>query len=293
VPTSTTNFTLNKPLVNNATDQDLWGGYLNDNFDTIDSTLKTARDFLTRSISGADTATSADRNKFILVNASGGVIAPVLPSSATVGAGFQIAYKKTDSSGNAVTVTRAGAETIDGSTTYVLSGQNDSVCFVADGTNWYVKAYKTTPQAVASASDSVQGIVELATTAETQAGASSALAVTPAGMAAALGFKTYYESAEQSLTANTAVTLTHGLGSIPKLMQVEFVCKTTDIGYAVNDRVTFATYNLGSNSGISSFFNATQAGLIVGTNMTIIRKDTGVQATITYANWRAVVRAWA
>lgn len=37
MPTSTTNLSLNKPLVNNATDADLWGGYLNTNFDTLDS----------------------------------------------------------------------------------------------------------------------------------------------------------------------------------------------------------------------------------------------------------------
>lgn len=37
MPTSTTNLSLNKPLVNNPTDADLWGGYLNTNFDTLDS----------------------------------------------------------------------------------------------------------------------------------------------------------------------------------------------------------------------------------------------------------------
>lgn len=37
MPTSTTNLLLNKPLVNNATDQDLWGGQWNTNADVIDS----------------------------------------------------------------------------------------------------------------------------------------------------------------------------------------------------------------------------------------------------------------
>lgn len=39
MPTLTTNYSLNKPLVNNATDQDLWGGYLNTNMDTLDTTI--------------------------------------------------------------------------------------------------------------------------------------------------------------------------------------------------------------------------------------------------------------
>lgn len=294
MPTSTTNFSLNKPLVNNATDQDLWGGYWNDNADTIDAALKTARDFLTRTISGADTATSADRNKFILANASGGALAPVLPSAATVGAGFEIAYKKTDSSGNAVTVTRSGSETIDGATTYVLSGQNDSVCLVSDGTNFHVKAYKTTPQAVASASDTVQGIVELATTTETQTGTDTARAVTPAGMAAALGFKKYFESSELTLTAGAGVATSHSLGSIPKLVQAELVCKTDNAGYTAGDRIPITGSGSDSSRGLAIYFNATQVLQFTGSgSIVVINCSTGATAAITLASWRLVIRAWA
>lgn len=35
--TSTTNLSLTKPAVNDPTDEDLWGGQLNDNMDTLDS----------------------------------------------------------------------------------------------------------------------------------------------------------------------------------------------------------------------------------------------------------------
>jgi microcystin-dependent protein len=44
MPTLTTNYSLNKPLINNATDEDLWGGQLNDNMDTIDEELKAVSD---------------------------------------------------------------------------------------------------------------------------------------------------------------------------------------------------------------------------------------------------------
>lgn len=37
MPDSTTNYSFNKPLVNNPTDADLWGGYLNANWDDADS----------------------------------------------------------------------------------------------------------------------------------------------------------------------------------------------------------------------------------------------------------------
>lgn len=39
MPTLTTNYEFKKPLVNDAQDQDLWGGYLNENWDDIDSKL--------------------------------------------------------------------------------------------------------------------------------------------------------------------------------------------------------------------------------------------------------------
>lgn len=39
MPSLTTNYSFNKPIVNSATDQDLWGGYLNDNADSLDTII--------------------------------------------------------------------------------------------------------------------------------------------------------------------------------------------------------------------------------------------------------------
>lgn len=39
MPTLTSNFSFNKPLVNDPIDEDLWGGQLNDNWDSIDTIL--------------------------------------------------------------------------------------------------------------------------------------------------------------------------------------------------------------------------------------------------------------
>lgn len=44
MPNLTTNYSLNKPLVNDATDEDLWGGYLNDSMDDIDTQMKATAD---------------------------------------------------------------------------------------------------------------------------------------------------------------------------------------------------------------------------------------------------------
>lgn len=40
MPTNTTNYNFYKPLVNDPTDQDVWGGYLNNNFDSVDAIMR-------------------------------------------------------------------------------------------------------------------------------------------------------------------------------------------------------------------------------------------------------------
>ena len=44
MPTFTPNYNLNKPLVNSATDEDLWGDQTNDNWDVMDTQLKVNAD---------------------------------------------------------------------------------------------------------------------------------------------------------------------------------------------------------------------------------------------------------
>ncbi len=44
MPTLTTNYSFNKPLVNSATDADLWGGQLNTNWDSADTIIKGVSD---------------------------------------------------------------------------------------------------------------------------------------------------------------------------------------------------------------------------------------------------------
>ena len=73
----------------------------------------------------------------ILANAASNNITVNLPAAASnTDRVFYI--KKIDSSGNTVTVDGNLAETIDDSTTYVISTQYDSVKVVSDGTEWWI-----------------------------------------------------------------------------------------------------------------------------------------------------------
>lgn len=180
MPTSTTNYGLQKPLVNSATDQDLWGGELNDDLDELDGLMKTALEWATSaktssfSITGATagTSTTGDTNVLFLCDATGGAINATLPSPV---AGFVCAIKKTDSSSNAVTV----VGTIDGASNYSISTQNNSIVVVGTATGYQVVSdVKVVP--VPDATTSVKGIVQLATQADMETPSSATLAVTPA-----------------------------------------------------------------------------------------------------------------
>ena len=73
----------------------------------------------------------------LLCDATGAAFTVTLPAAATV-SGASISVKKTDSSGNAVTIDGNGAETIDGATTLALSTQYEAVTLWSDGSNWWV-----------------------------------------------------------------------------------------------------------------------------------------------------------
>jgi len=68
-------------------------------------------------------------------DATSAAFAANLPPAATVPNRIYV-FKKIDSSGNAVTVTANGAETIEGSGTVALSSQWAKVTVISNGSNW-------------------------------------------------------------------------------------------------------------------------------------------------------------
>ena len=81
--------------------------------------------------------TATDTDFIILCDASGGSFTITLPTA--VGRkGRQFIIKKIDSSGNTVTIDGDGSETIDESTTVVISIQNESKTVAADGTEYWI-----------------------------------------------------------------------------------------------------------------------------------------------------------
>lgn len=282
MPNLTTNFRYNKPLVNNATDADLWGGQLNTNWDSLDADLP----FTTSSETADFTVLSTEFNYLFLVDTSGGTVTADLPAAADVFNGFTVLFKVTDTS-NTFTIDPNSSETIDGASTLTT---DTSLIVVCDGSNWFT-AIPNLP----TASDSEAGIVELATTAETQAGSSTSLAVTPGGLNAAIGFSEYSESAEQTISAGGTFTFSHGIGRTPTLVQLVYVCKSSELGYSANDEVMIAPSGFGSSAstGVSSIITSSSVVVRYGSSgLGITRADTGASVVLTAGNWRVKVRAW-
>lgn len=150
MPTQSTNFGLFLPLVNNPTDQDLWGGYLNTDISNLDSLLLSALNFTTSaqtssfSVTGMTAGSPAVGNNKTLFacTATSGAIIATLPA-ASASAGLHIAFKKMDTSANAVTVTAAGSDLIDGQPTFPIATQYGYVMLVCDGTQWNIVASST------------------------------------------------------------------------------------------------------------------------------------------------------
>jgi len=146
----------------------------------------------------------------------------------------------------------------------------------------------------ASATTSAQGVSELATTAETQTGSDTTRTVTPAGLKGALLFSKSFLSADQTVTANSVLNVAHGLAVKPVFVRLSLKCTTTELNYAVNDEIEYNQFTYSGVGYVQTVSDATNVTIIItGANVGVMNKSTQTMTSITTANWRWVVRAWA
>jgi hypothetical protein len=185
-----------------------------------------------------------------------------------------------------------------------------------------------------TASDTVAGMVELATTAETTTGTDATRAVTPDGLhdmtslagaawfldeddmasdsatkvASQQSVKAYvdaavnaaglpapdFTSSEQTVTNDTILDVAHGLGAKPTLVRVTLRCKTTDLGFAVDEEVLAENLpTQGVDRGATMYRDATNVTLVQGSGISLHSQSSFNTTLITNARWRWVVEAWA
>lgn len=112
----------------------------------------------------------------------------------------------------------------------------------------------------------------------------------------ALGFNSYYESAQLTFTHGVPVEVAHNLGVVPRLVQIDLVCVTPEGGYVIGDRMALQI-NSDSGGGMNSWYNSTKIGAVTryGHYGCLANSKTGGNAyfSVTAANWKFLFKAWA
>ncbi|MCK5019411.1 MAG: hypothetical protein KAS32_20300 [Candidatus Peribacteraceae bacterium] len=119
------------------------------------------------------------------------------------------------------------------------------------------------------------------------------------GTAVAAIFTSSFTSAEQTITSGGPLTLAHGLGAAPSLIQCRLICKSAEANYSVDDELIissgWSSDDITANRGVSIVPDATNLNVRFGNApnvFTILDKTTGARFLVT-VNWKFIVRAWA
>lgn len=107
------------------------------------------------------------------------------------------------------------------------------------------------------------------------------------------------DTGQQAITAGGALTLPHGLGVQPSVVQLWLHCTSADGGYANGDEINMSGADVNdsatSGHGAANVPDATNLNIRFGsaaTTFSTINKGSGATANLTNANWRAIWRAW-
>lgn len=141
----------------------------------------------------------------------------------------------------------------------------------------------------------------IASAAEIKAGAVTTKALSPAAALAALGFTAYMQTADQTITGGGTLTIAHGLGRIPVMVNAFIKNITAELGYVSGEIVpvviggtqsTVATTGLLVTSDVTNLLVRFGGGGGGGNSLYAISK-TGAPSIITNANWSLFLRAFA
>lgn len=111
-------------------------------------------------------------------------------------------------------------------------------------------------------------------------------------------FTKSFKSTDQTISNAGTLTLAHGLGVMPELVQIRGKCTSAELGYSVDDEVILnpSVMAVGGGEGVAVVPDATNVVVKFANTANPIglkRKDTGASAAATSASWKLIVRAWA
>lgn len=182
--------------------------------------------------------------------------------------------------------------------TISVSGQSDVVADTTTDTLTLVAGTGMTITTNAS-TDTVtlaSATTTAATSTEVKTGTDNTKMVTPSNALAAFGFSGYFQSTDQTITTAGTLTIPHGLGRVPIMVQAFLKNTTTEANYAVGDITPAKLGNAANSSGCGITWNSTNIlvtyGNIAGV-FSVTDRTTGTATSITNTNWSFFVRVWA
>lgn len=203
-----------------------------------------------------------------------------------------------------LTATVSGTNTGDQSTfsTIAVSGQSNVVADTNTDTLTLVAGTgMTITTNAATDTITLNTTAPAATVAEVKVGTSNVLALTPLNTIGALGFSSYFQSADQTITPAGTLTIAHGLGRAPVIVLVFLKCTTAIAGYAIGDIIPvpmglqFLDSTTPAYYGITVVADATNISVKFGQDgMAVLNKTTGINAFIlSSANFKVLFRVFA
>ena len=150
-----------------------------------------------------------------------------------------------------------------------------------------------------TATETAEGLVEKATSSEGTTPVSDKFpdtVVVEEMIDERIQFSSSYTSSGQTITNAGSLTLAHGLGAIPALVQMHLKCTTAEFGYSIGDIVYISPGFERSDVGISCVPDTTNLVIKYAADafvFGVIDKATGVNRFITVGSWDFYARAWA
>lgn len=110
------------------------------------------------------------------------------------------------------------------------------------------------------------------------------------------GTGTYFEATHTTLAVSTDHTEAHGLGAVPRMFTVNFICTSADAGYQIGDEVPAngLLQPHDGNEATVAYADATNIGFMTGSAFrgTLAHRTGGAATNMDITKWDLIMRGW-